>query len=232
MAIRLRELPQVRARFAAGTISYSKVRAITRVALPEIEDLLLTWADVSTAAQLEQVASDFRTVRRSAGRVDEHDLAHQRYSWRTRTHGDGTMTVSFRAPVEQGAELCAALDRRIEVANEEDGEVAGDREAGPPAEGHPGDRAFALVNELVDVVAQAAADVPTDTSGLDRHTLVLYAPLDALERQGAQARVRQRCPRACPRDGSPGPSTLGVRGRGGARRGRRGRNTDGSRAPR
>jgi len=45
VAVRLRELPRVREAFARGELSYSKVRAITRVAVPEIEELLLRWAD-------------------------------------------------------------------------------------------------------------------------------------------------------------------------------------------
>lgn len=152
------------------------MRAITRVALPEIEDLVLTWADVSTAAQLERIAADFRTVRRSADGPDLQEPDHHRYSWRTRTHGDGTMTLTVRAPVEQCAELCAALDRRTEVAQDDDAEETRAREGGG--------RASVLINELVDVVAQAASDVPTDTSAVDRHTLVLYAPAEALAAEG------------------------------------------------
>jgi hypothetical protein len=40
---------------AAGTLSYSKVRAITRVATPELEPRLLALADAAPAAELERI---------------------------------------------------------------------------------------------------------------------------------------------------------------------------------
>lgn len=40
----LRVLPRVRAEFAAGRLSYSKVRAITRIATPELEERLVDLA--------------------------------------------------------------------------------------------------------------------------------------------------------------------------------------------
>jgi hypothetical protein len=50
----LPDLPIVSARMAAGTLSYSKVRAITRIATPADEELLVTYAESATAAQLER----------------------------------------------------------------------------------------------------------------------------------------------------------------------------------
>ena len=227
VAVRLRELPRVREAFASGELSYSKVRAITRVAVPEIEELLLRWADASTAAQLERIAADFRTVRRATDDPLDEDPIDPRYTWRTRTHGDGTMTVTIRGPVEECAELCAMIERRVERRDEiarkqeeeladpaldlelgdagalaapsedlagrevaesdhEVGEGVGDGEAiegvgdgDAVIDARPG-RPAELVQELVDLVAQTDPDARTDTSGLDRHTLVLHAPLEAL----------------------------------------------------
>jgi hypothetical protein len=53
----LRELPLVQAAFAAGTVSDSKVRAITRVATPANEGLVLGYAKAATASRLEQEAA-------------------------------------------------------------------------------------------------------------------------------------------------------------------------------
>ena len=154
IALRLRELPRIRAAFAAGELSYSKVRAMTRIAVPEIEEMVLTWAGVSTAAQLERIAADFRLTRRGAlgwqegvaGRQTprDPDADDPRYRWSRRTLPDGTMEIRVRCPVEEGAELCAALDRRLDAQ---------------------------------------AEDRPVDTSGLDRHTLVLHAPVEELAGQ-------------------------------------------------
>src|SRR3954454_24675330 len=53
VARRLAELPLVREAFGAGTLSFSKVRAITRVATVETEATLVMWAEHSTGSQPE-----------------------------------------------------------------------------------------------------------------------------------------------------------------------------------
>lgn len=104
VAVRLRTLPKVAGRFSAGTLSYSKVRAVTRTALSDDEDLLLRWADHATAAQLETIAAATRSAQRRATAEVEPDEgpAHR---WRMRTHHDGTATLSITAPVEDLAAL-------------------------------------------------------------------------------------------------------------------------------
>ena len=51
----LERLPHIDAAFREGAISYSKVRAITRVATPHTETMLLAIAEGSSAAQLESL---------------------------------------------------------------------------------------------------------------------------------------------------------------------------------
>jgi hypothetical protein len=69
VARRLEVLPVIRAAFERGEVSYSKVRAITRVAEPETEADLLMLAVHSTAAQLERiVAACVRVGRQVSGR--------------------------------------------------------------------------------------------------------------------------------------------------------------------
>ena len=63
----LENLPLVRDAFATGELSYSKVRAIVRVAAPEMQDTLLNFARYSTAYQLERLSS--RTPRSCDGRT-------------------------------------------------------------------------------------------------------------------------------------------------------------------
>jgi len=50
----LRDLPVIRARFAAGRLSYAKVRALTRIATPATEAGLAGLAGPMTANQLER----------------------------------------------------------------------------------------------------------------------------------------------------------------------------------
>jgi hypothetical protein len=69
VARRLVELPEVRAAFASGALSYSKVRAITRVATASTEKELVELAMVLSAANLERTV---RTLERAlAERTDE-----------------------------------------------------------------------------------------------------------------------------------------------------------------
>ena len=58
----LRDLPVIRARFAAGRLSYAKVRALTRIAAPATEAGLAELAGPMTANQLERFARAHRQV--------------------------------------------------------------------------------------------------------------------------------------------------------------------------
>src|SRR5262245_37144783 len=59
----LGELVRVDAAFAAGKLSYSKVRAITRVATPETEQDFLDVSSTATASQIERLTSAYRRMR-------------------------------------------------------------------------------------------------------------------------------------------------------------------------
>ena len=54
--------------FATGEISYSKVRAMTRVATPETEEALLEFARHGTASHVEQLVSKYKRVKAHHGR--------------------------------------------------------------------------------------------------------------------------------------------------------------------
>src|SRR5829696_7356570 len=63
----LMDLPLVAEEFAAGRLSYSKVRAITRVATPANEEQLVMYAQHTTAAQTERIVRTYR------GRTKQED---------------------------------------------------------------------------------------------------------------------------------------------------------------
>ena len=63
----LGDLPRIDAALQAGQLSYCKVRAMTRVATADNEELLLEQARTSTGAQLEKVCSGLRRARRVVG---------------------------------------------------------------------------------------------------------------------------------------------------------------------
>src|SRR5688572_17264369 len=62
----LAHLPLITQAFARGAVSYSKVRALTRVATPETEDRLLKFALHGTAGHVERLVSAWRRVDRNA----------------------------------------------------------------------------------------------------------------------------------------------------------------------
>ncbi|WP_438803303.1 DUF222 domain-containing protein, partial [Frankia gtarii] len=100
----LEELPAIRAAFAAGTLSYSKVRAVTRVADARSEQVWLTHARFCTAGQIERLA---RSVRQARG-DDRIRRAAKRLVWRS--DDDGMLHVTAVLPPDEGARLIAALE--------------------------------------------------------------------------------------------------------------------------
>src|SRR5215211_7457664 len=62
VARRLPELPLIRDAFARGELSYTKVRALTRVATPESQGELLRLGRALTAAQLDRAVAAYRRV--------------------------------------------------------------------------------------------------------------------------------------------------------------------------
>jgi hypothetical protein len=58
--------PKIRAAFAGGRVSYSKARALTRMAGPDTEADLVEMAMHATAAHMVSIARGYRRVERSA----------------------------------------------------------------------------------------------------------------------------------------------------------------------
>ncbi len=63
----LGDLPVIRAGFAAGQLSYAKVRALTRIATPATEEGLAELAGPMTGGQLDRFARAHRSVSRACG---------------------------------------------------------------------------------------------------------------------------------------------------------------------
>ena len=100
----LRDLPVIRARFAAGRLSYAKVRALTRIAAPATEAGLAELAGPMTANQLERFARAHRQVTQAE---DADARVRRRLTWRLEE--DGSLSGTFRLPPLAGAVLLKAL---------------------------------------------------------------------------------------------------------------------------
>jgi Domain of unknown function (DUF222)/HNH endonuclease len=100
----LQGLPAIRAAFGRGELSYSQVRALTRVATAETEGDLITIARYATGAQLERIVRAYRGVLR------DHLDAYERRYVRCGHDEDGSLLIRARLPAEEGALVMAALE--------------------------------------------------------------------------------------------------------------------------
>ena len=100
----LRDLPVIRAEFAAARLSYAKVRALTRIATPDTEEGLAEIAGPMTGNQLERFARAHRQVSHAD---DAAARIQRRLAWRF--EDDGSLAGTFRLPPLQGAVLLKAL---------------------------------------------------------------------------------------------------------------------------
>jgi hypothetical protein len=106
VARRLVELPLIRRRFGAGTLSYSKVRALCRVATVETEAALIEMADAGTAAQLERMLRAYEAAVRAGAPSTAEEHRGLRFCG---THANGTITIRIDATPE----LYKALQARV-----------------------------------------------------------------------------------------------------------------------
>jgi hypothetical protein len=95
----------IREAFAAGRLSYSKVRAITRVADHSDEAELVQTALVTTAAQLERIVRAMRRATRP-----EVAERHMRRTLSWHWDDDGMLVLYARLAPEEGAVTLAALN--------------------------------------------------------------------------------------------------------------------------
>lgn len=105
-------LPEIRDAFSRGLLSYSKVRALTRVATAETEHDLLGLARDASTAQLERILRAYR--RAMPADADAAVRAYHNRSLTWRSTEDGDLVVEVRLPPEQGAALKAAVEAHLE----------------------------------------------------------------------------------------------------------------------
>jgi len=110
----LPSLPRIAEALARGELSYSKVRALTRVATPETEDRLLRIGREGTADHVERIVRGWRRLDRI---VEARDATrrHRARTLRTYQDEDGMVIVRARLEPEWGAVLLRALEAAREV---------------------------------------------------------------------------------------------------------------------
>ena len=160
-------LPRIAERFAEGRLSYSKVRAMTRVAHAGNEDFLLMVAKHGTASHVERLVSQYRRVEK----LNRPDAAQEIFEQREVTcyyDDEGCLVMKAKIPADQGELIVKALEMAMEehFAGAATGRDSRDAESTPVA----ARRADALAE-----IAETYLNHP-DNSGstADRYQVVIH----------------------------------------------------------
>ncbi len=171
VATRLEDLPAVGEAFAAGQLSYSKVRALTRLDTIEDEAAIVELARTHTASQLERVVRATRRVtREEAGRIhDERSLA-------LIDQEDGSVLVRGVLAGEEAAVLRRALESAMEVLREraDDGGDDSPSRAAPVAPYE-----VRMADALVLLADTTLAKGPRPRTPPQRHEVVIHVDADS-----------------------------------------------------
>ncbi|HSH60345.1 MAG TPA: DUF222 domain-containing protein [Acidimicrobiales bacterium] len=176
VARKLEELPSVSEAFSRGELSYSKVRALTRVATSKNEAELADLARTATTAQLERLVRAYRGVL-AADEIERanqrHDRRYVRWSW----DDDGSLVIRGRLSPEDGAVFVAAM-----------GAAAQSLSASEGSEDVSAETSSATVRNadaLVGMAAAALAADAADATGGDRSQVVVHVDAKVLEQGGS-----------------------------------------------
>jgi len=101
-------LPRLAQALARGELSYSKVRALTRIAAPETEERLLVVGQAGTAEHVERIVRGWRWVDR-AEEVRDTERRHRGRALHVYQDDDGMVIVRGRLEPEVGAVFMRAL---------------------------------------------------------------------------------------------------------------------------
>ena len=177
VAHELSRRPVVREAFAAGMLSYTKVRAIARVrgANEETDRWLLKLAEKGTAADLEVAARHFEELKRQEEPVDSYLRRWDKATVRSSRTFDGMKVIEIVAPIEEGEEVMAHLRAAEAKGPVDSAESTGQRR----------------LRALLDLVRTGSAnlDTPTDSSGADRYTIHAVADIGARPDRGRSRRA-------------------------------------------
>jgi hypothetical protein len=187
----LAALPVISEAMRRGAISYSKARALTRVARPDTEQRLLDCALHGTAAHVEKLVRAWRRVDRAeeagvptAEGGGSDTLRHERRHLELYPDEDGSWVLRGRLTPEVGAVLQAALDAGASGLYR-DAKEADVVQRRADAMGLLAERALAAL----DATAGADGDVPAGTQEAeaarpigraDRYQVVVHVDAEAL----------------------------------------------------
>ena len=153
-----------------GALSYSKARALTRVATPENEEKLVDFALHGTASHVEKLVRGWRRVDRLEGQAngeDHEEELHRARELSVFPDEDGSYVIRGRLDPEVGAVLMRALDAADHALG-----GRSDERSGPP-----------LRADAIGLLAERALQTGFDDDGkvigrADRFQVVMHVDAD------------------------------------------------------
>ena len=176
----LAELPKLSDAMRRGRVSYSKMRAVTRVATPETEDDLLNVALSGTAAHVEKIVRAWRRVDRLAEQAEDR-RRHEARSLRTWVDENGMVVVRGRLSPEVGAVVRRALEAACDQTRDAVAVAADANGAAVPGAEAEAPSLAQRQADALGVIAECALSGGLDrgTAG-DRYQVVVHMDEEAL----------------------------------------------------
>lgn len=206
----LADLPRIRAALARGELTFSKVRALTRVATADNEAHLLEFAGSATAAQLERFVRGWR-MGSSKLEAERDELRHAARCFSVFPDLDGSYVVKGRLTPEVGALLMRAIEAasdvlyRQELAEREEGRKDRDTEAaaarrradalallaeralevgfggGDRGDGESGEDQGSATQSVGPVSGAAPSRAPVSGTRAERYQVMVHVDLETLD---------------------------------------------------
>jgi Domain of unknown function (DUF222)/HNH endonuclease len=180
----LKELPQISEEFRNGRVSYSKVRAMTRVATAKNEDYLLMIARHGTAVHVERLVRNYRKVKRTEA-LKKENTRHAQRELHWYVDEDGYWVLRGRLTPEQGALVQKVLEQAMEEDFREQRDIpAGISSVSSTEEIHSRPEPIALrrADALVRM-AQGYSSTESTNSG-DRFMVHVHTDMETLKAEG------------------------------------------------
>jgi len=179
----IKQLPLISASFATGELSFSKVRAVTRIADPENEKELLELARYATAAQVEKLVRAYRGVERQAEReraAHQHEARELNYYY----DDDGSLVIRARLPAEEGAVVLQALNAVMDARYAEQNDVESEDVTAVTSE-PPDSFAQRRADALTTLAETTLRHGPTALSAAERYQVVVHVTAETFAGDGA-----------------------------------------------
>lgn len=191
----LTELPLTRASMGRGELSFSAVRALTRVATPENEADLLELARGATALQLERMVRGFKLGSKQ-DETERERLRHESRGLSLFPDEEGMVVVQGRLTPEVGALLMRAVEAAADALYREKGapEHVSAETSRTEATARRRADALALVAERAlaagfgESSEEGEAAAPLSGTRAERYQVLLHVDADTLSAEGGLGR--------------------------------------------